>query len=79
MTSDVDMLTFDLEQSLPTPNFSTNIVFYKQQMWTYNLGIHDGTNEKRFMYMWPESVASRGSQDIASLNISVQVDCKQTA
>ena len=35
-------------------------------MWTYNLGIHDCSNEKGFMCMWPESIASRGSQEIAS-------------
>lgn len=32
---DVDMITFDLELSLPTPKLSTNIVFYKKQ----NLGL----------------------------------------
>ena len=60
------MLTFDLQQSLPTPKLATNVVFYKRQMWTYNQGIHDCSNEKGFMYMWPESMASRGSQDISS-------------
>ena len=64
--SDVDMLTFDLQQSLPTPKISTNIVFYKRQMWTYNFGAHDCSNDKGFMYMWPESIASRGSREIIS-------------
>ena len=51
---EVDVITFDLEQSLPTPKLSTNVVFYKRQMWTYNLGIHDCSNEKGYMCMWPE-------------------------
>ena len=60
------MFTFDLEQALPTPKLTTNIVFYKRQMWTYNLGVHDCSNGKGYMYMWPETTASRGSQEIGS-------------
>ena len=60
------MLTFDLKQSLPTPKISTNVVFYKRQMWTYNFGVHDCSTDKGYMYMWPESTASRGSKEITS-------------
>ena len=60
------MVTFDLEQSLPTPKLSTNVVFYKRQMWTYNLGVHDCSNDKGYMFMWPKSIASRGSEEISS-------------
>ena len=62
----VVMVTFDLQQSLPTPKISTNIVFYKRQMWTYNFGVHDCSNDKGFMYMWPESIALRGSKEVIS-------------
>lgn len=63
---DVDMITFDLQQSLPTPLLSTGIVFYKRQLWTYNLGIHCCSTSEGFMHVWDESVASRGSQEIGS-------------
>ena len=60
------MITIDLQQSLPTPKLATNVVFYKRQMWTYNLGVHDYSNGRGFMFMWPESVASRGSHEVCS-------------
>ena len=62
----VDMITFDLQQSLPTPKLSTNIVFYKHQLWTYNLDVHDCSDGRGYMFMWPESTASRGSQEVCS-------------
>ena len=63
-TSDTEMLTFDLEQALATPLLTTNVVFYKRQLWTYNLGIHDCKTEKGCMHVWHEGIASRGSHEI---------------
>lgn len=58
--------TFDLQKTLETPSLSTNVAYYKRQLWTFNLCIYDEVNEKGYMYMWSENVASRGANEIGS-------------
>jgi len=64
--SNVHVVTFDLQSTLPTPRLSSNIVYYKRQLMVYNLGIHDCKTEVGYMYAWHEGQASRGAQEIAS-------------
>lgn len=57
---------FDLEKTLPTPMLTCSSVYYLRQLWTYNFGVHDLSNDQAMMFMWHEGEASRGSQEIGS-------------
>lgn len=61
-----DMITFDLQQNLPTPNLKHNDMFYLRQLWTYNFGVHDCVSGQGYMFMWHEAMAKRGASEIAS-------------
>ena len=60
------VISFDLQQNLPTPHITTGLVFYLRQLWVYNLGIHNCGSGDGYMCMWPENIAARGSDEIAS-------------
>lgn len=62
----IQCYTFDLQKTLETPSLSTSVAFYRRQLWTFNLCIYDEVNEKGYMYMWSENVASRGANEIGS-------------
>lgn len=61
-----ETLTFDMEKTLPLPRIPTNIVFYKRQLWLYNCGIHAGSNDIGYCFVWVEGEAGRGAQEVGS-------------
>lgn len=62
----VEVLTFDLQRALEMPRLSTSVLYYKRQLWFYNLFIYDEKRRIGHMYVWPESIASRGAQEISA-------------
>lgn len=64
--SNVYGLTFDLQKALAFPTLTCSIAYYKRNMYVYNMGCHELSSESAYMYAWDETVASRGSQEIAS-------------
>lgn len=69
-SSDHEAFAFDLQQVLSLPRLTTNEVYYCRQLSVYNLGVNSITSKKSTFYIWDETLASRGYQDIGSCLIN---------
>lgn len=58
--------SFDLQKALPYPKLSVSAAYYKRNMYVCNLGFHNFHNKNVTMYVWDLTIASRGSQAVAS-------------
>ena len=65
-SSDLDVITFDLQQNLPVPTLTHSAMFYLRQLWVYNFGIHICKDDSAVMCVWNETIAGRGSDEIIS-------------
>ena len=58
--------TFDLEAVLYTPCSKVSTLFYKRKLCTYNLTMFNLANREGQCYLWDETEAKRGSNEIGS-------------
>lgn len=65
-TNHIEKFTYDLQRALELPSITTCEAYYRRQLWVYNLCILDEKRDKAYMYVWNESIASRGAQEITS-------------
>ncbi|KAJ8931954.1 hypothetical protein NQ314_015085 [Rhamnusium bicolor] len=63
------IVSFDLQKCLPTLHPTSGISFYKRKLWTLNLTLYEIRENKNsaICYLWNETIAKRGGQEIASL------------
>lgn len=66
LDQDKTVLCFDLQKCLPTPSLRCQEAFYKRSLWVFNLTIRDCSNGKTTCFMWDETIAKRGANEVAS-------------
>lgn len=64
--NDLYVCSVDMQKALPFPILTVNVSYYKRNMYVYNVGVHELKNDKAYCYVWDETKAARGSQEISS-------------
>lgn len=57
---------FDLEEVLTSPKLFVGDAYYPRKLNTYNFTVYNYGTDEVFCYLWPEHIASRGSNEVAS-------------
>ncbi|XP_050510421.1 uncharacterized protein LOC126887115 [Diabrotica virgifera virgifera] len=62
----LEVVTYDMEKVLGLPKLPTNLVYYKRQLSLYHEGVHVGSTNTPYCFIWTESMAGRGAQEVGS-------------
>ncbi|KAL5239056.1 hypothetical protein ACI65C_006466 [Semiaphis heraclei] len=62
----VELLSFDYQQNMALPYVPAGDVFYKRQLWSYNFCIHSAKTKKSYFFMYDESTAKKGQNEVIS-------------
>ena len=60
------VISIDLQQTLPVPKLPVNVAYYKRKVWLYNFCVYDITKNTPYMFLWDETQAMRGPNEIGS-------------
>lgn len=64
--NDIEAIAMDYQKNLPTPNISTNDVYYRRQLNFISFNVHVLSDSTSVFYTYDESVAHKGADDVCS-------------
>lgn len=56
-----EAVTMDYSKNLPTPNITTNDIYYKRQLTFVSFNIHILSSGQSIFYTYPQTVAKKGN------------------
>lgn len=66
VTNFKEAICIDYAKNFPCPNVTSNDVYYKRQLSFYAFNAHILSNGKSVFYTYPETIAHKGSDEVAS-------------
>lgn len=62
-----ESICIDFGKNFPIPKIPTNDVYYKRQLSIYMFNVHVLSDSRSVFYVYPETIAKKGSDDVSSL------------
>lgn len=64
-TNSKEAISVDLSKNFQCPNIAINDVYYKRQLSTYIFNIHILSDSSSYFYVYLETIAKKGSDDVS--------------